>query len=93
MDPVSIDTACDTMDSRVKNVTVTDLNAHMGDLQMGGGGEMLIDDYDPVDEKPDVAIITPEDSAEEKEPEALANDCTDAQTRLVLELQTNHWGR
>ena len=83
MDPVSIDAACDTMDPRVKNVTVTDLNAHMGDLQMGGG-DMLIDDYDPVDEKPEVAIITPEDSAEEKEPETLASDCTNVGRYLCL---------
>lgn len=48
----------------------------MGELQMGEGGDMLIDDIDPVDEKADVAIITPEDSAEDTEPELQADDCT-----------------
>ena len=52
-----------------------DLSAHLGELQMGEGGEMLIDDIDPVDEKPDVAIITPDDSAEDAEPELQADDC------------------
>ena len=36
---------------------------------------MIVDEYDVVDEKPDVAIITPEDSADEPEPEPLADDC------------------
>ena len=36
---------------------------------------MLIDDYDPIDEKPDVAIITPDESVGEPEPEPLADDC------------------
>ena len=52
-----------------------DLSAHLGELQMGESGEMLIDDIDPVDEKPDVAIITPDDSAEDVEPELQADDC------------------
>lgn len=38
-------------------------------------GDMLIDDYDVVDEKQDVAIITPDDSADEPDPEPLADDC------------------
>ena len=62
------------MDSEDECETVADLSTHMGELQMGGG-DMLLDEYDPVDDKPDVAIITPEDSAEEKEPEILADDC------------------
>ncbi len=53
-----------------------DLSAPMGELQMGEGGDMLIDDIDPVDEKPDVAIITPDDSVEDAEPELQADDCT-----------------
>ena len=52
-----------------------DLSVPMGELQMGEGGEMLIDDIDPVDERPDVAIITPDDSAEDAEPELQADDC------------------
>ena len=36
---------------------------------------MLVDEYDVVDEKPDVAIITPDDSADEPELEPLADDC------------------
>lgn len=47
----------------------------MDELQMGEGGDMLIDDIDPIDEKPDVAIITPDDSTEDAEPEPQADDC------------------
>jgi len=36
---------------------------------------MLVDEYDMVDEKPDVAIITPAESSEEPEPEPVADDC------------------
>ena len=36
---------------------------------------MLIDDYDPLDDKQDVAIITPADSPDEAEPEPTADDC------------------
>ena len=75
MDPVSTNIDHFTMDSDDENEAVTDLNAHLGDLQIGGGGDMLLDEYDPVDEKPDVAIITPDDSAEEKEPDICADDC------------------
>ena len=75
MDPVSTNTDHGIIDSEEETEEVADLNTHLGDLQMGGGGDMLIDEFDPVDEKPDVAIITPEDSPEEKEPEVLANDC------------------
>lgn len=64
------------MDLEDESEIKTDLNAHLGELQMGGGNDMLIDEYDPVDEKPDVAIITPEDSTKEPEPEVLATDCT-----------------
>ena len=75
MDPVSNNTDHDTMGSEDRSETVANLNSHLDDLQIGGGGDMLIDEYDPVNEKPDVAIITPEDSSEEKEPEILATDC------------------
>lgn len=36
---------------------------------------MLVDDYEMVDEKPEVAIITPADSSEEPESEPVADDC------------------
>lgn len=75
MDPVSTNLDNEAMDPEDETETVADLSTHLGGLQMGGGGDMLIDDYDPVDEKPDVAIITPDDSAEEKEPEVLADNC------------------
>ncbi len=73
MDPVSRNLDSSEMDASTPENAVTDLKAQLGDLQIGGGGDMLIDDYDPVDEKQDVAIITPDDSAEESEP--LADDC------------------
>lgn len=75
MDPVSTTTSHAAMDFEDGSEAVTDLNTHLGDLQMGGGNDMLIDEYDPVDEKPDVAIVTPDDSTNETEPEVLANDC------------------
>lgn len=75
MDPVSTTTDYAAMDSEIGSGAVTDLNTHLGDLQMGGGNDMLIDEYDPVDEKPDVAIVTTDDSTKEIEPEVLANDC------------------
>lgn len=69
----------DGADLRVKSgsggIAAADMNAHMGALQIGGAGEMLIDEYDPVDEKPDVAIINPDDPLDEPEPELLADDC------------------
>ena len=36
---------------------------------------MLIDEYDTLDEKQDVAIITPAESPEEPEQEPTADDC------------------
>ncbi len=75
MDPVSTITHYAAMDSEDGSEAVTDLNAQLGEIQMGGGNDMLIDEYDPVDEKPDVAIITPDDSTKETEPEVLASDC------------------
>ena len=46
----------------------------MGFMQIEPG-DMLLDDYDVVDEKQDVAIITPDDSVDEPDPEPLADDC------------------
>lgn len=93
MDPVSTNTDYDVMDSEDEREAVADLNTHLGDLQMGGGGDMLIDDYDPVDEKPDVAIITPDDSTEEKEPEILASDCTSIPKNVALKAVSNNFGQ
>lgn len=73
------------MESEGGSEAVADLKTQLGDLQIGGGGDMLIDDYDLVDEKPDVAIITPDGSSEEPEPEVLADDCIYSQTS-----QTKH---
>ena len=39
------------------------------------GNDLLIDEYEMVDEKQEVAIITPADSSEEPEPEPMADDC------------------
>lgn len=76
MDPVSTNLDNGAMESEDGSEAVADLDTRLGVLQMGGGGDMLIDDYDVVDEKPDVAIITPDGSPEEQEPEIRANDCT-----------------
>ena len=73
MDPVSRNLDSEDMDTNSHEDAVADMKTQLGDLQIGGGGDMLIDEYDAVDEKPDVAIITPDDSAEESEP--LADDC------------------
>ena len=79
MDPVSRNLESEDTDARAPDKAVADLKTQLGDLQIGGGGDMLIDDYDAVDEKQDVAIITPDDSPEELEP--LADDCM----RYILE--------
>ena len=86
MDPVSTATNLDntTMDFEDRSDPVADLKTQLGHLQIGGGGEMLIDEYDPVDEKPDVAIITPDESSEERDPEPRADDCITSQ-RLLLQ--------
>ena len=75
MDSVSYKLDREMMDSDVGKEAVADLKTHLGALQIGRGGDMLIDEYDVVDEKPDVAIITPEGSLDEPEPEPLADDC------------------
>lgn len=75
MDPVSHYRNSEDVDAETGDGAVADLNAHLGDLQMGGTGGMLIDEYDPVDEKPDVAIINPDDPLDEPESEPLADDC------------------
>ena len=50
-------------------------SANSGGPQMGGDPDMLIDEYDAVDEKPEVAVIHPDDSPEAQEAEPLADDC------------------
>ena len=75
MDPVSTNLDNGAMDSEDGSEAVADLGTRLGKLQMGGGGDMLIDEYDVVDDKHDVAIITPDDSLEEQEPEIRADDC------------------
>lgn len=77
------------MAGRTGRGAVADLSAHMGELQMADGGDMLLDECDPVDEsladqKTDVAIITPDDTVDRAPDEAvddddsdpLADDCT-----------------
>ena len=68
------------MDPNAGNEAVADLNTRLASLQTGDG-DMLIDEYDAVDEKQDVAIITPDDSVDEPEPEPLADDCTWAEVQ------------
>ena len=75
MDPVSTNLDNATMDSEGGGDPVANLKTQLGHLQIGGGGDMLIDEHDPVDEKQDGAIITPDESPEEREPELLADDC------------------
>ena len=44
------------------------------EVQISGGGDIVMDDYDIVDEKPDVASITNDEVTPDAEP--LADDCT-----------------
>ena len=53
-------------------------------LQMGGDPDMLLDEYDAVDERPEVAIIHPDDSAEDADSEPLATDCMYGRIALLL---------
>ncbi len=84
MDPVSRNLDREMVDSEAGKEAVADLKTQLGALQIGGGGDMLIDEYDVVDEKPDVAIITPEGSLDEPEPEPLADDCMFAECSNIL---------
>ncbi|MCJ1245607.1 hypothetical protein MMC30_002811 [Trapelia coarctata] len=47
---------------------------------------MLIDEYDMVEEKPEVAIITPADSSEEPEPEPVADDYEAMKAQILPEI-------
>ncbi|KAL8822613.1 MAG: hypothetical protein Q9191_006654, partial [Dirinaria sp. TL-2023a] len=84
MDPVSRNLDSEDMDINSPEDAVADMKTQLGDLQIGGGGEMLIDEYDAVDEKPDVAIITPDDSAEESEPLADDFEAMRARTQVPI---------
>ncbi|KAL9128721.1 MAG: hypothetical protein Q9217_002654 [Psora testacea] len=63
-----------------------DLSVIVGQLQMGGDPDMLIDEYDAVDEKPEVAEIHPNDSPEEQELEPLADDFDTMRARFLPQL-------
>lgn len=75
MDPVSRNLDHEVMDADDGKEAVADLKSQLGVLQIGGGGDMLVDEYDCVDEKQEVTNITPEDSADEPELDPLADDC------------------
>lgn len=76
MDPVSRNLDRDLMDTEDGKEAVADLKSQLGALQIGGGGDMLIDENDVIDEKQDTANITPDDSTDEPELEPLADDRT-----------------
>lgn len=75
MDPVSRDLDRRAADSWPEKEATADLQTQMGDMQIGGGEDMLMDDYDNLDDKQDGALITPEGSTDEPT-EPLADDCT-----------------
>ena len=75
MDPVSTDLDNGSIKPDDGSEAVADLTTRLGELQMGGGGDMLIDDYDVVDEKPDAATMTQDDAPEEQGPDVRADDC------------------
>ena len=54
---------------------VADLDAGVLGLQLTGDA-MLLDNFDDIDEKQDVAIISPDGSVDESELDPLADDCT-----------------
>lgn len=74
MDPVSRDLDHDTGHPWPEREPTADLQTQMGAMQIAGGEDMLLDGYDPADEKQEVAEITPEGSTDEPT-EPLANDC------------------
>lgn len=91
MDPVSRNLDHEIMDTDDGKEAVADLKSQLGALQIGGGGDMLIDDYDVVDEKQDVANITPDDSADESEAVPLADDCRFHRGSAVRESANVPW--
>lgn len=85
MDPVSRDLDRETLDPRPQKDSTADLQTQMGDMQIAAGGDMLMDDDDPVDEKSDVAEITPDSSTDEAQ-DLHANDCTSTHDRQGMRM-------
>ncbi|KAL8929473.1 MAG: hypothetical protein Q9208_001142 [Pyrenodesmia sp. 3 TL-2023] len=85
MDPVSRDLDRKTMDPWPEKEATADLQTQMGDMQIGGGDDMLIDGYDVVDEKQDVAEITPEGSTDEPT-DPMADDYDGMRERILPKL-------
>jgi ubiquitin carboxyl-terminal hydrolase 7 len=76
MDPVSRNLDREILDSADGREAVADLKSQLGALQIGGGRDLLMDnDYDVIDERPEVATITPGISIDEPEPEPGADNC------------------
>ena len=73
MDPVSRNLDREILDSDDGREAVADLKSQLGALQIGGGRDSLMDDYDVVDEKSEVANITPDSTDEPEQPRA--DDC------------------
>lgn len=61
---------------------VADLDSRLVGMQLTGDA-MLVDHLEELDEKQDVAIISPEGSVDESELEPLADDCTFDLTHLI----------
>lgn len=53
---------------------VADMDARLVGIQLTGD-TMLVDNFDSVDDKQDAAIISPDGSVGDAEPELLADDC------------------
>ena len=81
MDPVSPSLDDDRLEPEPGMGPTADLGTRLGDMQIGGGGDMLVDDYEAMDDKQDApAIITPPDSVDgdtgyqNPTPPTMAND-------------------
>ena len=85
MDPVSRSLDREILDSDDGREAVADLKSQLGALQIGGGRDLLMDDYDIIEEKPEVATITPDDSADEPELEPRADDCRSFEAWCTVE--------
>ncbi|KAL8729800.1 MAG: hypothetical protein Q9166_004523 [cf. Caloplaca sp. 2 TL-2023] len=85
MDPVSRDLDRETLDSRPEKDSTADLQTQLGDMQIAGRGDMLMDDYDALDEKSDVAEITPDGSTDEPQ-DPSANDYEAMKARVLAPL-------
>ncbi|KAL8810807.1 MAG: hypothetical protein Q9223_002107 [Gallowayella weberi] len=85
MDPVSRDLDRETRDSRPQKDSTADLQSQMGDMQIAARRDMLMDDYDPVDDKSDVAEITPDSSTGDPQ-DAMASDYEAMKARVLAPL-------